>query len=199
VIGDEPGNTREDPDPSEEAVLQGEGGAGVPFLPALRQDLPRGHSGSRLCAGPCERGRAGRGRNDIRADRGGRVGRMARRPQEGPYCTDLSARTGATDDDSEARRRRATPRHPDDPGPGGADRRQAGAGAHLRGGSRPCGPWLSAGTERDRCDPGGARAALPRLHPTWWTPICRSTWRRHHNAPWFMELPRRARAVGLSH
>jgi RNA-directed DNA polymerase len=31
VIGDEPGNTREDPDPSEEALSQGEGGAGIRF------------------------------------------------------------------------------------------------------------------------------------------------------------------------
>jgi RNA-directed DNA polymerase len=49
---------------------------------------------------------------------------VARRPQEGPCCTDLSARTGATGDDPEAWRWRAAPRHPDDPGPGGADRRQ---------------------------------------------------------------------------
>jgi RNA-directed DNA polymerase len=43
VIGDEPGNAQEDPDPSEEALSQGEGGAGIPLLPALRQDLPQRH------------------------------------------------------------------------------------------------------------------------------------------------------------
>src|SRR6476660_6123244 len=37
VIGGEPANTRTDPDPPEEAVSQGEGGAGLPLLPALRQ------------------------------------------------------------------------------------------------------------------------------------------------------------------
>ena len=41
MIGDEPGNTDCDPEPSEKAVSQGEGGACVPLLPALRQDLPR--------------------------------------------------------------------------------------------------------------------------------------------------------------
>src|SRR5690348_4879504 len=34
-------------------------------------------------------------------------------------------------DDPEARRRRTAARHPDDPGPGGADRRQARAGASI--------------------------------------------------------------------
>src|ERR671910_2488030 len=46
VIGDEPGNTRTDPDPPEEALSQGEGGTGLPLLPALRQDLSRGHPSS---------------------------------------------------------------------------------------------------------------------------------------------------------
>src|SRR4051794_26065881 len=34
VIGGEPANTRTDPEPPEEAVSQGEGGAGLPLLPA---------------------------------------------------------------------------------------------------------------------------------------------------------------------
>src|SRR3954465_14353649 len=37
VIGGEPANTRTDPDPPAKAVSQGEGGAGLPLLPALRQ------------------------------------------------------------------------------------------------------------------------------------------------------------------
>ena len=41
VIGDEPQNARKDQEPSEEALLQGEGGARLPLLLALRQDLPR--------------------------------------------------------------------------------------------------------------------------------------------------------------
>src|SRR6201987_3455400 len=59
---------------------------------------------------------------------------------------------------------RAAARHPDDPGPGGANRGQAGAGADLRGGPRSRGPWLSAWAERGRCDQGGARDGLPGLH-----------------------------------
>src|SRR5918994_7549055 len=59
VIGEEPGNTRTDPDSPEEALSQGEGGTGLPLLPALRQGSPRRHPAPRLCAGSCERGRAG--------------------------------------------------------------------------------------------------------------------------------------------
>ena len=44
---------------------------------------------------------------------------------------DVSSCTGATGDDPEAGRRRTSARHPDDPGPGGSDRRQAGVGADL--------------------------------------------------------------------
>ena len=58
---------------------------------------------------------------------------MARRDQEGPRREDVPTRTGAPGDDPEARWRRAAARYPNDPGPGGADRRQAGAGADLRG------------------------------------------------------------------
>src|SRR5918911_5701257 len=61
AIGDEPGNTRTDPEPSEEAVSQGEGGTSLPLLPALRQGLSRGHPAPCLCAGPCQRGSAGGG------------------------------------------------------------------------------------------------------------------------------------------
>ena len=37
AIGDEPDNTSEYADPPEEAVLQGEGGTGVPLLSALHK------------------------------------------------------------------------------------------------------------------------------------------------------------------
>src|SRR5262249_27726929 len=43
-------NTDSDPDPSEKAAWRGEGGACVPLLRALRQDLPRRHPASCLCA-----------------------------------------------------------------------------------------------------------------------------------------------------
>src|SRR3954447_779515 len=59
VIGGEPANTRTDPEPPEQAVSQGEGGAGLPLLPALRQDLSRGHPEPRLRTRPFQRGRAG--------------------------------------------------------------------------------------------------------------------------------------------
>jgi len=42
VIDDESGNTNKDPDASEKAVPKSEGRAGLPFLPALRQDIPGG-------------------------------------------------------------------------------------------------------------------------------------------------------------
>src|SRR5262245_37059715 len=43
----------------EEALLQGEGGAGIPLLPALRQGLARGHSRSCVVVGESERRRTG--------------------------------------------------------------------------------------------------------------------------------------------
>src|SRR3977135_3369965 len=74
VIGDEPDNTCEYPDPSEKALSQGEGGAGLPLLRALRQDLSGRHPASCLCSGSRECGRPGRGRGDLRGDRGGGLG-----------------------------------------------------------------------------------------------------------------------------
>src|SRR3954464_13564037 len=80
VIGGEPANTRTDPEPPEEAVSQGEGGAGLPLLPALRQDPSRGHPAARLRTRPFQRGRARRGRDHVREDRGGWAGGVACRP-----------------------------------------------------------------------------------------------------------------------
>jgi hypothetical protein len=115
-IGGEPGNTRTDPDTAEKALSQGEGGAGVPLLSALRQGLARGHSRPRLCARPCERGCAGCGRGDVCRDRGGRAGRVARRFARRVAREDVSTTSGATGDDPEARWRRAATGHPDDTG-----------------------------------------------------------------------------------
>ena len=50
-----------------------------------------------------------------------------------PVPRDLSVPAGATGDDPESRWRRAAARYPDEPGPGGADRRQTGAGTDIRG------------------------------------------------------------------
>src|SRR5215472_1937064 len=115
VIGDEPGNTRKDPDPSEKAISQGEGGARLPFLCALRQDLSRGHSAPRLWFGPRERGRTWSGRDRLRADRaegpGGVAGGLAR----GPGLEEVPARSGAAGENTETRGRRATARHSDAP------------------------------------------------------------------------------------
>ena len=94
---------------------------------------------------------------------------------------DLVAKTyrpaaGAAGDDPEARRRRAAARHPDDPGPGGADRRQAGAGADLRGGLRADSAYgYRPRAGRDRRDQGSARGCSAGATPMWWMPICRST------------------------
>src|SRR3954451_21989831 len=89
VIGGEPANTRTDPEPPAKAVSQGEGGAGLPLLPALRQDLSCGHSEPRLRARPFQRGRAGERRDHVRDDRGGRArgvaGRAPGRPRRETY------------------------------------------------------------------------------------------------------------------
>jgi len=77
VIGDEPGNTNKDPDASEEAVPKGEGRAALPFLLALRQDVPRGYSGPCLCTGEVQSGRAGCGWADLLGHRNVGVGGMA--------------------------------------------------------------------------------------------------------------------------
>jgi hypothetical protein len=131
VIGDEPGNTNEDPDASEKAVPQGEGRAELPFLSALRQDVPGGYSGPCLRTGKVQSGRAGRGWTELSGDRIERVGRMAERHPGGPSRQDVPTTAGATGEHSQARRRRTAARYPDYTGPSGADRRQAVAGTNL--------------------------------------------------------------------
>ena len=108
----------------------------LPLLPALRQGVPRGHPRIRLEAVPCERWSAGRGRGEIRGHRGAGRGGVARRARKGAAREDVPSKPGTPGDDSEAGRRRAATGHPDDTGPSGADRRQACAGADLRGGPR---------------------------------------------------------------
>ena len=92
------------------------------------------------------------------------VERVAGGPARGTRLEDVPATAGATGDDPEAGGRRTPARHPDDPGPGGSDRRQAGAGTDLRGGLRGQCLWLSARTRCGRRDQGSAPAALPGLH-----------------------------------
>src|SRR5262249_58980465 len=87
------------PEPSEEAVLQGEGGACFPLLRALRQELSRGHSASCLWACPRQRGCPGCGRGDFRTNRGAGPGRVAGRLARGIGLEDVPARSGAACDD----------------------------------------------------------------------------------------------------
>src|SRR6202049_4392783 len=113
VIGDEPGNTNEDPDASEEAVPKGEGRAELPFLPALRQDVPGRHSGPCLRTGKVQSGRAGRGWTELLGNRIARAGRMAGRRQGRASRQNVSTTGRATGDDPEARRRRTATRYSD--------------------------------------------------------------------------------------
>src|ERR1700732_3206135 len=101
VIGDEPGNTIENPDASEEAVPKGEGRAELPFLPALRQDVPGRHSGPCLCTGKVQSGRTGRRWTELPGNRIARVGRMAERRQGRPSRQDVSTTSRATGGDPE--------------------------------------------------------------------------------------------------
>ena len=94
----------------------------------------------------------------------GGVGGVDLRARNGLDREDVPTGTGATGTDPEAWRRRAPARHPDDPGPGGADRCQAGAGADLRGGPRSQRLWLPPETKRLGRDQGSACAPLQRLY-----------------------------------
>src|SRR5207245_3602031 len=99
----------------------------------------------------------GRGQGALRGHRGVGPGGVAGRTEEGATDGDVPATAGETSDDSEARRRRATARHPDDSGPGGADGRETGAGTALRGGSEQQCLRLPTGAQR----PGRSRGSAP--------------------------------------
>src|SRR5712671_7383677 len=66
--------------------------------------------------------------------------------------------------DPEAGWRRASARHSDHPGSGRSDRRQARAGADLRGRLRGQCVWLSSRSWGGRCSQGCAPASVPALH-----------------------------------
>ena len=56
----------------------------LPFLPALRQDVPGRHSGPCLRTGESQSGRAGSGWTELLGNRVDRAGGMVERHQEGP-------------------------------------------------------------------------------------------------------------------
>jgi len=82
VIDEESGNTDKDPDASEKAVPESEGRTELPFLSALRQDVPGRHPGPCICTGKVQSGRARRGWTDLLGNRDVRAGGMAERYQE---------------------------------------------------------------------------------------------------------------------
>src|SRR6266478_4963213 len=90
-----PGNTIEDPDASEEAVPKSEGRAELPFLPALRQDVPGRSSGPCVRTGKVQSGRAGRGWTELSGYRIARVGGMAERSQGRTSRQDVSTTSRA--------------------------------------------------------------------------------------------------------
>src|SRR5437764_7291907 len=136
VIGDEPGNTNKDPNASEKAVPKGEGRAELPLLFALRQDVPGGHSGPRLCIGEVQSGRARCRWADLLGNRDVGAGGAAGRHQEGASRKDVPTTGGATGHEPEARWWREAARDSDYPGPGGADSSQAVTGTNLGSGLR---------------------------------------------------------------
>src|ERR1019366_9471346 len=109
-------------------------------------------------------GASGRGRNELRSDRGGGPGGRAGGPARGTVLEDVPARSGAAGVHTETGRRRATARHSDDPGSGGPDRRQARTGTDLRGGLRGQCLRLSSRAWGGGRSQGRAPACLPGLH-----------------------------------
>src|SRR5207245_349447 len=105
--------------------------------------------GFRLRVGENQRRSAWGGSAKLPGDRSRRPGGMAGPPEEGTDRGNVPAPTRAEGDDPKAGGRRETTGHPDDSGPGGANRRQAGAGADLGSGS---------GAERLRLPPAAERA-----------------------------------------
>src|SRR3984893_11141533 len=67
----------------------------------------------------------GGGRDNVRDDRGGGAGDVVSGLADGPRGEDVQGSAGAPGDDPEVRRRRTATGHPDNPGPGGTNGRQA--------------------------------------------------------------------------
>ena len=96
-----------------QAVSQGEERAGVPLLPALRQDLSRRHSGPCLRTGARQPGGTGRRWAEILGNRVTGFGGVVDRHPTGVAQPDVPTTAGAAGDDPEARRRRAAARDSD--------------------------------------------------------------------------------------
>jgi Reverse transcriptase (RNA-dependent DNA polymerase) len=122
VIGGDPQRAKVASSTLQQAAVR----AGVGRGKICREDiLQHAYARPRQCGG------TGRGWGELRGDRGGGRQGVAGRPGEGTDREDVPAGTGAAGDDPEAGGRRTPARHPDDPGSGGPDRRQAGAGTDF--------------------------------------------------------------------
>src|SRR5581483_2112641 len=120
---------------SEQAVSKGEERTGIPLLPTLRQGVSRGYSEPRLSTGESQSRCARGGWGKLRRHRDAGFGGVDERAQGGTAEQDIQTTTGATGNDPEARRRRATARNTDNSGSGGADRCEIVAGTDLGSGS----------------------------------------------------------------
>jgi hypothetical protein len=107
----EPGDSGDDSAAPAQALREGEAGARIPVLPALRQGVPQRHPDPRLADCPREQGRARRGRGGLCGDRGRGAGGVACGVAGGAAGQALQAWSRAARDDSQAGRRRKTPGH----------------------------------------------------------------------------------------
>jgi len=162
----EPDTSRQAPAAPRGALHQGQAGASLPLLPAVRQGVSDGYPGTRLRPQQAEGGRARRGRGDVRRHRGRRRGAMAGRSAGGAAHGDVPSAPGAAGAHPKAGRNRgATTGDSRDSGPRGPNRRPADPAADLRRGSGPHGLWLSAGVHGSTGRPGSAPGAVRRAHP----------------------------------
>ena len=88
-------------------------GAEVPLLAAGGQGLAQRHSRARLAAGEGQRRGGGSGRRDVSADRVRGSPGVVAKPARRVALEELPASAGATGEDSQARRRPTSARHPD--------------------------------------------------------------------------------------
>src|SRR5262249_37479451 len=115
------------------AACQSEGVARLPVLSTVRQGAPTRSSGVRLPAWPLQRWRAGGGRPDLRGYRSVRPRPLAGRTDDRTERANVSTEPRATGFHPEIGWQTTPARDRNDPGPRGANGRDAGLGADLRG------------------------------------------------------------------